>query len=172
MYSIISINIGPILAFGTGPQILPAGALAKRSRSPVCSGAGGGGMLQAKRSRSTVCSRTGGGGILRAKQSRSTACSEAGGGDVLWVKRSRSRVNRSSGVEGTLRRRRRAPGEAINIEGEPIERHRGALHRRQHALGIGAVKDLKRASGKNLLSVEQAARPDIYIGAICMTRVH
>jgi hypothetical protein len=67
MYSIISINIGPILAFGTGPQILPAGVSAKRSRSPACSGAGGGGMLQAKRSRSTACSRTGGGGILRAK---------------------------------------------------------------------------------------------------------
>jgi hypothetical protein len=33
MYSIISINIGPILAFGTRPQILPMGASAKQSRS-------------------------------------------------------------------------------------------------------------------------------------------
>jgi hypothetical protein len=104
MYSIISINIGPILAFGTGPQILPAGASAKRSRSTACSGAGGSGVLQVKLSRSTVCSRTRGGGELRAKRSRSTACFGAGGGDMLWVKR--SRVNRLSGVEVALRRRR------------------------------------------------------------------
>jgi hypothetical protein len=66
---------------------------------------------------------------------------------VLWAKRSRSKTKRSSGVEGALRRRRRAPG-------------------------IGGVKDLKRTSGKILLSVERAACPDIYIGARCITHVH
>jgi hypothetical protein len=132
MYSIISINIGPILAFGTGPRILPARASAKRSRSTACSGARGGGVLQAEQSRSTACSGAGGGGVLQAKRSRSTACSGAKGGDVLRAKRSRSRVKRLSGVE-----------------------------------------DLKRVSGENLLSVEQAAcAPDIYIRARCMTHIH
>jgi hypothetical protein len=92
MYSIISINIGPILAFVTGPQILPVRASAKRSRLTACFGAGGGGVLRAKRSRSTACSEAGGGGMLRAKRLRLTACSRAGGGDVLWAKQSRSRV--------------------------------------------------------------------------------
>jgi hypothetical protein len=49
MYSIISINIGPILAFGTRPHILPAGASAKRLRSMACSGARGGGVVWVKR---------------------------------------------------------------------------------------------------------------------------
>jgi hypothetical protein len=41
------------------------------------------------------------------------------------------------------------------------------LHRRQCAPGVGGVEDLKRTSGKNLLSVERAARaPDIYIGGL------
>jgi hypothetical protein len=92
MYSIISINIGPILAFGTWPQILPVGASAKRSRSTSCSRARGDGVLWAKRSRSTACSGAEGGGVPQAKQSRSTACSGVGGGDVLRAKRSRSRV--------------------------------------------------------------------------------
>jgi hypothetical protein len=48
----------------------------------------------------------------------------------------------------------------------------GTLRRRWHVLGVGGVKDLKRASGKNLLSVERAARaPDIYNGGeMCDTR--
>jgi hypothetical protein len=54
MYSIISINICPILAFGTGPQILPVGAGVNRSRSTACYRAGGGGMHRVKRSRSTA----------------------------------------------------------------------------------------------------------------------
>jgi hypothetical protein len=88
-----------------------------------------------------ACSEARGGGVLQAKRSRSTACSRAGGGDVL-------RAKRLSGVEGALRRRRRAPG-------------------------VGGIKNLKRAGGKNLLSVERATRaPDIYIGARCTTRVH
>jgi hypothetical protein len=46
--------------------------------------------------------------------------------------------------------------------GEAVE---GALHRRQRAPSIGGIKDLRRVSGKNLLSVERAAcAPDIYIG--------
>jgi hypothetical protein len=60
--------------------------------------------------------------------------------------------------------------------GEVVE---GALHRRLCAPGVGGIEDLKRVSGKNLLSVEWAARvsgenllsvewaahtPDIYIG--------
>jgi hypothetical protein len=82
----------------------------------------------------------------------------AGGGDgvrrqrrrvLLWAKRSRSRVKRSSGVEGTLRRQQRAPGEAVEVE--------GALRRRRRAPGIGGVEDLKHVSGKNLLSVDRAA---------------
>jgi hypothetical protein len=113
MYSTISINICPILAFGTGPRILPVGASTKRLRSTACSGAGGGSVLRVNRSRSTACSGTGGGGVLRAKRSRSTACSGARGSDLLRAKRSRSRVKRSSVIEGALRRRRRAPGEAI-----------------------------------------------------------
>jgi hypothetical protein len=148
MYSIISINIGPILAFGTEPWILPAGSSVKRPRSTACSGARGGGVLWVKRSRSTVCSGARGGGVLRAKRSRSTVCSRVGGDDVLQAKQSRSRVKRSSDVES-------------------------ALCRRRHALGIGGVEDLKRASGKKLLSVERVAcAPDIYIGARCTTHVH
>jgi hypothetical protein len=84
------------------------------------------------------------------------ACSGAGGGDVLWVKRSRSRANRSSGIEGEVVVVTTCSG------GEAIE---GALHRWWHASSIGSIEDLKRASGENLLSVEQATRaPDIYIG--------
>jgi hypothetical protein len=41
MYSIISINIDLILAFGTGPRILLVGASAKRARSTACSGRSG-----------------------------------------------------------------------------------------------------------------------------------
>jgi hypothetical protein len=42
---------------------------------------------------------------------------------------------------------------------------KGVLRRRWHAPGIGDVEDLKRASGKNFLCVEQAVRTaDIYIG--------
>jgi hypothetical protein len=48
------------------------------------------------------------------------------------------------------------------LQGEAVE---GAHHRQWHAPGIGGIEDLKRTSGKNLLSVEQAAcTPDIYIG--------
>jgi hypothetical protein len=77
-------------------------------------------------------------------------CSGAGEGNVLRAKQSRLRAKRSSGVEG-----------------KAVE---GALHRQWHALGIGSVEacsvsdrgwdveDLKRASGKILLSVERAAR--------------
>jgi hypothetical protein len=138
----------PILAFGIGPWILPARASAKRSKSTMCSGVGGGGVLQAKRSRSTACSGAGGDDVIWVKWSRSTACSGAEGGDVLRAKRSKSREKQSSGIEGALRRRR-------------------------HALGVGSVEDLKHTSGENLLSVEQAARaPDIYIGVRYMTRVH
>jgi hypothetical protein len=56
-------------------------------------------------------------------------------------------VKRSSGVEGTL-------------------------HRQRRASSVGGVEDLKRVSGKNLLSVERAACPDIYIGTRCTTRIH
>jgi hypothetical protein len=66
---------------------------------------------------------------------------------VLLAKRSRARVKRSSSIEG-------------------------ALHRQWRASGVGGVEDLKRASGENLLSVEQAARLDIYIRARYMTHVH
>jgi hypothetical protein len=59
---------------------------------------------------------------LRAKRSRSTACSGAGGGDALRVKHSRSRAKRSSGVEGMLRRWRRALGEAVEVENKAIKR--------------------------------------------------
>jgi hypothetical protein len=81
------------------------------------------------------------------KRSRSTACSEAGGGDVLWVKQSRSSAKQSSDIEGVLCRQRRASG-------------------------VGGIEDLKRVSGGNLLCVERATCPDIYIGARCMTHVH
>jgi hypothetical protein len=100
----------------------------KRSRTMACSRAGGDNVLRAKRLRSTACSGAGGGDVLWVKWSRSVACSGAGGGDVLRAKRPRSRVKRSSDVEG-------------------------ALHRQRHAPGVGGVEDLKRASGKNLLSV-------------------
>jgi hypothetical protein len=77
-------------------------------------------------------------------------------------------------VDGMLRsrRRRRAPGEAIEVEGKAVETTacsrgdavEGALCRRRHAPGIGGVEDLKRASDENLLSVEWATcAPDIYI---------
>jgi hypothetical protein len=98
MYSIISINIDPILAFGTTPQILSVGASVKRSRL-------------------TACSRARGGGVLWAKQSRSMACSTAGGSDVLRAKW--SRVKRSSGVEGALRKRRCA----LAVEGVKDLKH-------------------------------------------------
>jgi hypothetical protein len=46
--------------------------------------------------------------------------------------------------------------------GEAVE---GALRRRRCAPGISGVEDLKRASGKKLLSVGRAeSAPDIYIG--------
>jgi hypothetical protein len=66
---------------------------------------------------------------------------------MLRAKWSRSRAKRSSGVEG-------------------------AICKRRHAPGVGGVEDQKRASGKNLLSVKWAARPDIYIGVRCMTHVY
>jgi hypothetical protein len=94
-------------------------------------------------------------------------CSEAGGGGVLQAKRPRSRVKRSSGVKGeavkgVLRSRRRAPGVG-GIEACSIS-DRG---------GGGGVEDLKRVSGKNLLSAEQAAcTPDIYIGVRYTMHVH
>jgi hypothetical protein len=89
--------------------------------------------------------------------------------DVLWAKQSRSRAKRSSGVEG------KAVEATACSRGEVVE---GALRRRRRALGVGGVEecsisgrgggsgveDLKSASGKNLLSVEWAARTsDIYI---------
>jgi hypothetical protein len=149
MYSIISINIGPILAVGTGPWILPIGASVKRLRSTACSGAGGGGVLRAKRSRSTVCFGARGGRVLQVTWSRSMVCSRAGGGDVLWAKR--SRVKQSSGVDG----------EAV----EAMACSEGALCTRRRALSVGDVEDLKCTSGENLLSVERATRvPDIYVG--------
>jgi hypothetical protein len=57
-------------------------------------------------------------------------------------------------------------GEAVEAmtcsRGEAVE---GTLHRRWRALGVGGIEDLKRASDKNLLSVERAVRaPVIYIG--------
>jgi hypothetical protein len=66
-------------------------------------------------------------------------------------------------VDGVLqgRRRRHAPGEAVE-----------ALRRRRRAPGVIDVEDLKRTSGKILLSVERAARPDIYIGVRCTTHDH
>jgi hypothetical protein len=65
------------------------------------------------------------------------------------VKRSRSRVKRSSDVEGEAVEATTCSG------GEAVE---GALRRRRRAPGIGSVKDLKRASGEKLLSVEWVAR--------------
>jgi hypothetical protein len=113
----------------------------------------------AKRSRSTACFRAGGGGVLWAMRSRSTKCSGARGGGVLRAKRPRSTA--CSGRSG------RGQGQSDRVAS------RGALRRRRRALGIGGVEDLNRASDKNLLSVERAARaPDIYIGARCMTHVH
>jgi hypothetical protein len=73
-------------------------------------------------------------------------------------------VKRSSGVEGEA-----VEAMAYSV-GEAVE---GALRRSRRAPGIGGVEDLKRASGENLLSVEQAARaPNIYIGARCTMRIH
>jgi hypothetical protein len=41
---------------------------------------------------------------------------------------------------------------------------RGMLRRRQRALGVDGVEDIKRVSGKNLLSAERVVCvPDIYI---------
>jgi hypothetical protein len=80
----------------------------------------------------------------RSDQAASRVCSVCG--SVLWEKRSWSRAKRLSGIDGALRRRRCASS-------------------------VGGVEDLKRASGKNLLSVEWAARPDIYIGARCTMHV-
>jgi hypothetical protein len=99
--------------------------------------------------------------VLRVKRSRLTACSGVGGGGVLWVKRLRSRVKRLSGVEG----------EAVEVTacfgGEVVE---GVLHRWQRAPGVVDVEDLKRASGKNMLSVEWATCTLIFIlGARCVT---
>jgi hypothetical protein len=77
-------------------------------------------------------------------------------------------------------RRRSAPSEAVEVEGEAIEvtacsggeAVEGALRRRWRALGVGGGVLQKRVSGKNLLSVERAARaPDIYNGGeMCDTR--
>jgi hypothetical protein len=65
-------------------------------------------------------------------------------------------VKQLSGVEGE------AVEETACSGGEAAE---GALRRRWRAPGIGGIEDLKRVSGKNLLSVERAAHtPDIYIG--------
>jgi hypothetical protein len=70
-------------------------------------------------------------------------------------------------------RRRSAPSEAVEVEGEAIEvtacsggeAVEGELRRRWRALGVGGGVLQKRVSGKNLLSVERAAcAPDIYIG--------
>jgi hypothetical protein len=93
------------------------------------------------------------------KRLRSTVCFGARGGDALRAKRSRSRAKRSSGIEGE------AVEATMCFGGEAVK---GALHRRRHAPGIGgvkacsvsghgSVKDLKCASGENLLSVERAA---------------
>jgi hypothetical protein len=86
------------------------------------------------------------------------------------VKQSRSRAKRSSGIEGEAVEATACSG------GEVVE---GALSRQQRALGVGGVEecsvsgqgggggveDLKRASSKNLLSVEWAARaPNSYTG--------
>jgi hypothetical protein len=57
MYSIISINIGPILAYGTGPRILPAGASAKRLRSMACSGRSSRGRRRAPGPEAAACSK-------------------------------------------------------------------------------------------------------------------
>jgi hypothetical protein len=122
--------------------------MAKRSRSMVCSGARGGGVLWVKRSRSMACFGAGGGGVLWVMRSRSTACSRARGIDMLQVKRSTLRAKQLSGVEGVLRRRWRAPG-------------------------VGVIEDLKRMSAENLQSMERAmCAPDIYIGARCTASVH
>jgi hypothetical protein len=104
------------------------------------------------------------------KRSGALVCFGAGGSDVLRVKRPRLRVKRLSDIEG----------EAVEAmacsEGEAVK---GVLRRQQCAPGVGGIevcsvsgrgggggiKDLKRASGENLLSVEWAAHaPDIFIG--------
>jgi hypothetical protein len=102
--------------------------------------------------------------VLQVKRSWLTACSGVGGGGVLWVKRLRSRVKRLSGVEG----------EVVEVTacfgGEVVE---GTLRRRRRAPGVVGVEDLKRASGKNLLSVERATCTLIFIlGARCATCIH
>jgi hypothetical protein len=107
-------------------------------------------------------------GCWRSARSGVSMCSGAGATSVLWVKRLRARAKRSSSVEG----------EEVNAttcsRGEAVE---GALRRRHRALGVGGaeacsisgrgddggVEDLKCVGGKNLLSVEKAARAhDIY----------
>jgi hypothetical protein len=94
---------------------------------------------------------------------------------VLWGRRRRRAPGKAIEVDGMLWgwRRQRALGEAVDVEGEAVdvegeaveatvysvgEAVEGALRRSRHAPGIGGVEDLKRASGENLLSVEQAAR--------------
>jgi hypothetical protein len=64
MYNIISINIGPILTFGTGPWILSMGEGGAELVEVD-------GMLQAKRSRSMACSGRCGRG--RSDRAASTA---------------------------------------------------------------------------------------------------
>jgi hypothetical protein len=78
MYSIININKGSILAIGTGPWILPAGASAKRLRLTACSETGGGGVLRVSRSRSMACSRRN--GRQRASGPEAATCSGRSGG--------------------------------------------------------------------------------------------
>jgi hypothetical protein len=75
---------------------------------------------------------------------------------MLRAKRSRLTAKQSSGVEGEA-------VEAMTCyRGEAVE---GALRRRRRVPGVGGIEDLKHASGKNLLSMEQAAHaPNIYIG--------
>jgi hypothetical protein len=53
--------------------------------------------------------------------------------------------------------------QSSGIEGEAVEAM--ACSGGEVIEGVGNIEDLKRASGKNLLSVERAAHaPDIYIG--------
>jgi hypothetical protein len=82
MYNIISINIGPILTFGTGPRILSMGE-------------GG-----ANWSRSTACSR-------RSGQGRWRAPGDAVEGAV--IERRRQRSSQGDGVLRGLSNRGRAP---------------------------------------------------------------
>jgi hypothetical protein len=86
---------------------------------------------------------------------------------VLRGRRQRRAPGEVVKVDGMLQGRRwqRAPGEAIEVE--------GTLCRRRRAPGVSGVEDIKHTSGKNLLSVEPAARaPDIYIRVRCTTHIH